>query len=1120
MSSILKATILFLLIGLTLTGAGVGWLSILWPTGIVRAATALDAVNVSGESGCDPCEWTHTAPAAGSDSIIVVVVTHEPNSGQTIEGIAYSGQPLIEARTDTNPGSSETSIWYRTVPAPGPNTVSVDFSAPSSRSAFVSYTFTGVDQANPIEISAGATGTGSPATVDVSNTSTYAWIVDGVHAKANLNMASKAGRTERMNNASGPFSAGSSTLQGASTPATYTLDWSFGGNKNWAISAVSLTPINTVEYSETSTDSTSISESIAVALGFSRSDTASLGTSVATALGFTRSDNASVAASMTLGYPRSVAAGVSESIAVALGFSRSDTASLSGYARSAIGKGFGDQAKLRESAALGYPQSERASLGESVAIALGFVPTDASSLGDSIKAALGFARSDASTLRASAGLGYPRSERASLGESIALVLGFVPTDTSSLGDSIKAALGFDRSDASTLRASAGLGYVRSDTASLSDSIATSLGFRPADTASLGGYIRSALGKGVVDGINLLGLGSAALGYPRSETASIEESIATALAPSRMETSNVGVLMTASLGSIRMDGASMAEFVSFVVQTAEADLEVTKGGIYSESVTAGDTLTYILTVMNHGPTSANDVVLTETLSDNVVFESATASDGTCTEESGTVKCELGNILNEGIIIVTVNVTPLPAAGSNITSTASVTSAVPDPTLENNSVIESLKISAVPQADLWVTNNDDADPVHVGSALAYSLTVYNKGPLDATEVVLTDTPPANVTLSSAAASQGACGEASEVLTCYLGTIEPGAKATVTVIFTPTAAAGGTTITNTANVTSGIDDLDESNNDASQITSVTSKADLAVVKLDPNNGVITGKQLTYNIIVTNKGPSKATEVVVTDTLPAEVAFISATPSQGSCSEASGTVTCDVGSIDSGAVVTIPILVTVQLVVSTGQTKSITNWVIVQGGGFDPFESNNAAVAFTKVYHDDDGDGIGDDVEASAPNGGDGDGDGVPDKDQVNVTSFKNAVDEEYATLKSAPGTKLIEVEPIKDKPDPENAPATAFPMGLFRFEVEGVPTAAATTVEIFFPEGTIIVSYWKYGPTGDNPAPHWYEFIYDGTTGATIDGNKVTLHFVDGQRGDDDLTANGEIVDDGAPVLASAD
>ena len=45
------------------------------------------------------------------------------------------------------------------------------------------------------------------------------------------------------------------------------------------------------------------------------------------------------------------------------------------------------------------------------------------------------------------------------------------------------------------------------------------------------------------------------------------------------------------------------------------------------------------------------------------------------------------------------------------------------------------------------------------------------------------------------------------------------------------------------------------------------------------------------------------------------------------------------------------------------------------------------------------------------------------------------------------------------------------------------------------------------------HWYEFLYDGQTGAVIVGNTITLDFVDGHRGDDDLTANGMIVDEGA-------
>jgi hypothetical protein len=61
----------------------------------------------------------------------------------------------------------------------------------------------------------------------------------------------------------------------------------------------------------------------------------------------------------------------------------------------------------------------------------------------------------------------------------------------------------------------------------------------------------------------------------------------------------------------------------------------------------------------------------------------------------------------------------------------------------------------------------------------------------------------------------------------------------------------------------------------------------------------------------------------------------------------------------------------------------------------------------------------------------------------------------------------------------------------------------------------SFWKFGPTPDDPTNHWYEFTYDGETGAEINGDTITLHFVDGLRGDHDLNGgNGTIVDPGAP------
>jgi len=48
------------------------------------------------------------------------------------------------------------------------------------------------------------------------------------------------------------------------------------------------------------------------------------------------------------------------------------------------------------------------------------------------------------------------------------------------------------------------------------------------------------------------------------------------------------------------------------------------------------------------------------------------------------------------------------------------------------------------------------------------------------------------------------------------------------------------------------------------------------------------------------------------------------------------------------------------------------------------------------------------------------------------------------------------------------------------------------------------------------HWYQFMYDTQTGAEIiQHNIVELHFIDGERGDNDITADGYIVEPGGPV-----
>jgi parallel beta-helix repeat protein len=164
-------------------------------------------------------------------------------------------------------------------------------------------------------------------------------------------------------------------------------------------------------------------------------------------------------------------------------------------------------------------------------------------------------------------------------------------------------------------------------------------------------------------------------------------------------------------------------------------------------------------------------------------------------------------------------------------------------------------------------------------------------------------------------------------------------------------------------------------------------------------------------------------------------------------------------------------------------------------------------------DSDGVSDGIEDGAPNGGDGNSDGILDSAQDNVASLLNAVDQEYVTIVSEVGT-LENVSATADPP--ATVPAgVEFPIGFFAFTVSGISPGGSTTVTLLLPAGHTVGTYYKYGPEPGNETPHWYEFLWDGTTGAEILTDRIILHFVDGQRGDNDLTEPGQIVDPGAPA-----
>ena len=352
----------------------------------------------------------------------------------------------------------------------------------------------------------------------------------------------------------------------------------------------------------------------------------------------------------------------------------------------------------------------------------------------------------------------------------------------------------------------------------------------------------------------------------------------------------------------------------------------------DPVPAGQPITYTLTTYNAGPSSATGVQITDTLPAGVEFESATSSQGSCTENAGTVSCALGTLAPGAEETVDIDV--VRNATGSITNEASVASEVADPNLANNAA--SAETTITPAADLALTKTGEPDPVLAGLQLTYTLEVVNTGPQNATGVQLTDTLPPDVTYDSATPSQGTCSQSSGTVTCGLGSIASGQIATVEIKIRPHATGS---IGNQASVTSDVADPDTQNNSASVFTAVDSAADLSLTKSDSPDPVPVGGLLTYTLTAHNAGPSTATGVNVTDDLPAGVTFDSATTSQGSCSQASGTVTCPLGTLASGANATVTIRVRPQ---SAG---SITNTASVSSDIFEPNPSDNSTSAETTV-------------------------------------------------------------------------------------------------------------------------------------------------------------------------------
>lgn len=236
--------------------------------------------------------------------------------------------------------------------------------------------------------------------------------------------------------------------------------------------------------------------------------------------------------------------------------------------------------------------------------------------------------------------------------------------------------------------------------------------------------------------------------------------------------------------------------------------------------------YTFTVTNTGTDTATNVTLDETLAGTLTINSATASQGSCTLDTQSYSCNLGNLTVNGSATVTVNVTP--GDIGNIEKDALVNAVEIDTNITNN--ISSTDTSVVYATDLGVSISDTPDPLVATEELTYTATVSNNGSYDATNVILTDIFPTGLNYVSSSPSQGSCNLLGSTLSCDLGTILVGNSATVDIVVT--RATSGTA-TNTVSVDSTEIDPVAGNNSATASTTVLPPPPAAPTLLSPANG-----------------------------------------------------------------------------------------------------------------------------------------------------------------------------------------------------------------------------------------------------------------------------------------------
>ena len=396
-----------------------------------------------------------------------------------------------------------------------------------------------------------------------------------------------------------------------------------------------------------------------------------------------------------------------------------------------------------------------------------------------------------------------------------------------------------------------------------------------------------------------------------------------------------------------DPFSENDIASTTLVVSSANLAIVKTG--PGTATAGQTITYTIGLTNNGPDIATNVLLHDSLPNGTTFQSLTQNTGptfTCLTPTagnpGDVDCSITTFNNaaQANFTLVLNIEPTFADATTLSNTATTSSESADPNLNDNSSTTNATVTGV--TDVSITKSGPAT-VNAGSNITYTITITNLGANAAANTSWTDTLPPTTTYVSLTQNSGPtfnCSGTSTV-TCTNASFPSGATATFTLVAS-TPGSGTGSLSNTANVSTTTIDFNSSNDMSTANTNYATSADLSVTKTGPPTAV-QNQQVSYQITVTNNGPSDAQNVTMTDNVPPQATFDSFSQNAGptfNCTTGA-TVTCTIATFPAGSQAIFTLTVMTNASVSGG----MLNTANVSSSTPDPNNANNSASAATNI-------------------------------------------------------------------------------------------------------------------------------------------------------------------------------